>query len=155
MGSYRKGQPVTIEELLERVVVTALGCWIWIGGNSGTDREVSGSNYPRILRPGTRNAMAAHRYVFQTFKGEIPFGHDVDHICARWLDDPWIHRLCVNPDHLQATTPIVNQQLKIYGMKNGSTMNAPQLDVEGPACHLHQHQPMILAPGEKPSDVSF
>jgi hypothetical protein len=52
--------------------------------------------------PARRRVMPVHRYVFETFVGPIPFGYDVDHMCARWAPDPRPCRKCVNPDHLQA-----------------------------------------------------
>lgn len=102
----RPRQPTTIEELLDRVVVCMSGCWIWIGGDSGS--EGRGAHYGRILRPGTRNAMAAHRYVYQTFVGPIPDGWHVDHKCHLWGWHPFAHRKCVNPDHLEAVPYRVN-----------------------------------------------
>lgn len=107
----RPRQPTTIEELLDRVVVCPSGCWLWAGGTSG-DRA-TGGGYPRILRPGTRNAMAAHRYVYQTFVGPIPPAHDVDHVCRMWATYPRLARLCVNPAHLEAVTFEENQRRKI------------------------------------------
>lgn len=102
----RSAQPTTIEELLDRVVVCPSGCWLWAGGDSGSDGR--GAGYGRILRPGTRNAMAAHRYVFLTFVGPIPEGHHVDHKCRAWAPYPLLSRRCVNPDHLEAVPPLTN-----------------------------------------------
>lgn len=98
-------QPTTIEALLERVVVCPSGCWPWAGGQSDGS---GGAIYGRILRPGTRNAMAAHRYVFLTFKGPIPPGWHVDHICRQWATIPKLAGLCCNPDHLEAVPHRVN-----------------------------------------------
>jgi len=106
----RTRQPQTIDELLDRVVVCMSGCWIWTGGDSGA--EGRGAHYGRILRPGTRNAMAAHRYVYQTFVGPIPPGYQVDHRCHAWGWHPYAHRRCVNPDHLEAVSPAANQVRK-------------------------------------------
>lgn len=100
----RSKQPTTILELLDRVVVCPSGCWLFIGGDSG-------NGYGRILRPGTRNAMAAHRYVFLTFKGPIPLGWHVDHLCRAWAyddRDAFLCRRCVNPDHLEAVPHRIN-----------------------------------------------
>ena len=98
-------QPETIDELLERVVVSPCGCWLWAGGQSG-------NGYGRILRPGTRNAMAAHRYVCETIAGRtIPPGWQVDHICRRWketIELAYLGRLCVNPEHLEPVPHKVN-----------------------------------------------
>lgn len=109
-GMGRTRQPTTIEELLDRVVVCPSGCWMWAGGLSSDDREERGSGYGRILRPGTRRMMAAHRYVYETFVGPIAAGHHVDHCCARWSTDRWLSRRCVRPEHLEVVTVGVNMQ---------------------------------------------
>ena len=108
VGRGRSAQPKTIDELLDRCVVCPSGCWLFIGGDSG-------NGYGRILRPGTRNAMAAHRYVHEQFIGPIPPGFDVDHLCAGWVDQIahlFITRRCVRPEHLEAVTAAENQRRK-------------------------------------------
>lgn len=151
----RRRQPTTIEELLapDRVWVTPCGCWLWLGGDDGYGDPVHGLGaYGRILRPGTRNAMPVHRYVFETFVGPIPDGYDVDHICAKWAPDARVSRKCVNPDHLQAVTPLLNQQLKLL-RRLGYGTHEMDLDEPAPA-RLQQPSPApILAPGEIDDDV--
>jgi len=144
----RPRQPQTIEELLDRVVVAPNGCWIWAGGDSGDDRSKTGSGYGRILRPGTRNAMAAHRYVYETFVGRIPFGHQIDHVCARWSLDPWINRRCVNPAHLETVTHKVNMWRRDHN-------NARTVDIDF-VCDAIDKPPApapLLAPGESLEDL--
>lgn len=108
-GRGRSRQPQTIDELLDRVVVCPSGCWLFIGGDSG-------NGYGRILKPNTRNAMAAHRYVHEQFIGPIPPGLDVDHLCAGWAEDlrqVFLSRRCIRPEHLEAVPASENQRRKI------------------------------------------
>lgn len=150
----RSRQPTTLEELLDRVVVCPSGCWLWAGGDDGSGRGA----YGRILRPGTRRVMPAHRYVHETFIGPIPFGYDVDHICAKWTYDPLLTHRCVNPDHLQAIPPRLNQQLKLF-RRRGWGIYDMNFEVEppdgwqpplpAPVCEP------ILAPGETLDDVEI
>lgn len=67
------------------------GCWLWIGsqnwGGYGVMR-VAGKTVP------------AHRVSYSTFVGPIPEGLDLDHLCRV--------RCCVNPDHLEPVTRLVN-----------------------------------------------
>lgn len=113
-----KPRPIeTIEDLLDRVVVCPSGCWLWAGGLSSDDRSERGSGYGRILRPGTRRMMAAHRFVYEKFVGRIPLGCHVDHLCARWGGDRWLARRCVRPEHLEAVTHAVNMERRDEGLQ--------------------------------------
>lgn len=149
----RRRQPVTIAELLERVVVCPSGCWIWAGGDSGEYGR--GAGYGRILRPGTRNAMAAHRYVYQVFVGPIPPGCQVDHICRAWAWHPTAGRRCVNPDHLEAVPPGVNQvrrNLALAGTR-ALPLGAP-VALEVAAIAARPEPAPLLAPGETAADLA-
>lgn len=140
----RPRQSTTIEELLDRVVVSMSACWIWAGGDSGS--EGRGAGYGRILRPGTRNAMAAHRYVYETFVGPIPAGWHVDHRCAAWHCDPFLSRRCVNPDHLEAVPPGVNIVRRNH--HNAMTRELPVDEIEDSS----PRPDPLLAPGERVED---
>lgn len=151
----RRSQPRTIVDLLapDRVWVTPCGCWLWLGGDDGScDSDHGLGAYGRILRPGTRLVMPVHRYVFETFKGPIPDGYDVDHMCAKWQPDPRVSRKCVNPDHLQAVTPLLNQQLKLFRRKGWGTFDM-DFDNDGDAREMPPVSAPILAPGEREEDL--
>jgi hypothetical protein len=145
----RRKQPTTIEELLERVVVCMSGCWIWAGGDSGS--EGRGAHYGRILRPGTRNAMAAHRYVYQTFVGKIPPGYHVDHKCHLWGWHPYAHRRCVNPDHLEAIPFAVNMARRDYAAALTRELFVCE-PLPPPQADNFAH---LCAPGERLADLAF
>lgn len=99
----------TILDVLERVVVCPSGCWLWAGADSGNHPK--SGNYGKVLPPGARTPEAAHRFIYRKFVGKIPKGHDVDHKCRHWHGEQWawITRRCVNPDHLEAVKPVINQ----------------------------------------------
>lgn len=67
------------------------GCWIWIGGQDGNGYGSYYHNY---------KVKHAHRFVFEQFKGQIPLGMDLDHLCRV--------PLCVNPEHLEVVTRAIN-----------------------------------------------
>jgi hypothetical protein len=94
MNSFNKAVDLTQKvnrHFYEKLEVSLNGCWLWKGGlNKG--------GYGRF-RAGTRT-IPAHRYSYTLFKGEIPEGLHLDHLCR-------VHN-CVNPDHLEPVTPKEN-----------------------------------------------
>ena len=81
-----------IERFIERIPFS--GCWLWIGVcNKG--------GYGKLKISHSRS-MAAHRYAYQAYGGEIQNGLCVCHRC----DTP----SCVNPDHLFVGTMTDNMR---------------------------------------------
>lgn len=74
------------------------GCWLWRGAvtkNSGYGQFSVCFSRPRhVVHNG------AHRLAFLLWKGPIPEGLAIDHLCRV--------RNCVNPEHLEAVTPREN-----------------------------------------------
>src|SRR6188474_2118304 len=62
------------------------GCWEWIG-------SITKCGYGVIWN---QKLIYAHRLSYEFFKGPIPNGKQMDHLCR--------HRHCVNPAHLEAVT---------------------------------------------------
>lgn len=94
-GKARPG----IDRLLEKIVVDAAGCWLFQGQQSKDGYakiQIGGYGFDG---PRSRNAMA-HRVTYEHYKGPIPDGLQIDHLCRV--------RHCVNPDHLEAVTQYVN-----------------------------------------------
>jgi hypothetical protein len=150
----RTRQPQTIEELLEphRVWVTPCGCWLWLGGDDGYGDEFGTGAYGRILKPGTRIVEPVHRYVHKKFKGPIPPGYDVDHLCAKWSPNILTIRKCINPDHLEAVPPLLNQQRKFLRRLGYGTED---MDLRHPARTRPTlpDLPPLMAPGESVEDL--
>ncbi|MET8314824.1 HNH endonuclease signature motif containing protein [Rhodococcus erythropolis] len=66
-------------------------CWEWA---KGRDRD----GYGRIKFHGKHRA--AHRVAYEAFRGPIPEGLHIDHLCRT--------RHCVNPAHMEPVTNLVN-----------------------------------------------
>lgn len=85
-----------VERVLARTFVTDAGCWQYTGNRwDGYGRVQVGS------RPdGTRKKVSAHRVVWEHFRGPIPAGLVIDHLCR--------NRACQNPDHMRIVSPHEN-----------------------------------------------
>lgn len=68
-------------------------CWIW-------KREIGNNHYPRFARRG--RDFFCHRISYELFKGDIPEGMTIDHLCY--------NHNCINPEHLEAVTSSENSR---------------------------------------------
>lgn len=80
-------QGLAIDYISARVAIQDCGCWFW---TNAPDDKGYGRAYD-----GTK-LVVAHRFVYQEFKGTIPDGLELDHLCRT--------PSCVNPDHLEPVT---------------------------------------------------
>ena len=86
-------KPVSDDTLLNRYEpVTESGCWLWSG-------QIAPNGYGRMNATRIKT-MYPHRFFYEKYKGSIPDGLTIDHLCRV--------RCCVNPDHLEAVTQRVN-----------------------------------------------
>lgn len=77
--------------LLEGIELTDSGCWRWV---KGKDRYGYGK-----INVGGRNR-GAHRVSYETFRGRVPDGLQLDHLCRV--------RNCINPRHMECVTSAQN-----------------------------------------------
>lgn len=73
------------------LIQSSSGCWLWIGGTGSM-------GYGRVRINGGRPYV--HRLVYEEFKGKIPQGLVLDHLCRT--------PSCCNPRHLEAVSHRVN-----------------------------------------------
>ena len=71
----------------QQVEVMPHGCWKW-------QRATTNGGYGHFSLNG--KDVRAHRYAFEQSVGEIPQGHELDHLCR--------NPKCVNPQHLEVVT---------------------------------------------------
>ena len=67
------------------------GCWLWTG-------SANKAGYGHTKHNGT--TWVAHRLGWTLYRGPIPEGMFIDHMCRQ--------KGCVNPDHLRLVTPRIN-----------------------------------------------
>lgn len=89
---------------LRFVRLDSSGCWIWQGGRSG-------NRYGTFWVRGCQ--ISTHRYAYTAFRGAIPPGAEIDHVCR--------NKACCNPAHLEPVTHSENEQRKpAYGNQWGT-----------------------------------
>lgn len=79
---------LTISRFLQKLAPQEDGCWLWTAATAG------GTGYGSF-HDGTKR-LGAHRFAYELWRGPIPEGLELDHVCQV--------RPCVNPDHLRAVT---------------------------------------------------
>lgn len=78
-----------------RFTKTESGCWEYIGKIARNGYGVF-TEYVGIKSQNDNICHLAHRFSYELFKGKIPKGLQIDHLCR--------NRKCVNPDHMEIVT---------------------------------------------------
>ena len=105
-----------IAEKFWRSIQRSESCWLWAGTKTG-------AGYAVLATTRQYGMLYAHRWAFETFKGEIPEGCEIDHLCRVCS--------CVNPDHLEAVPH------KINVLRGVSPMAANATKTHCPKGHLY------------------
>jgi HNH endonuclease len=101
------------------------GCWVWTAG-------LKSGGYASIgIGGGRRGVISGHQAAWLLFRGEIPRGLELDHLCR--------NTACVNPDHLEAVTHVENMR---RGAVNGGALWKPKT-------HCSKRHPMT------PENIGF
>ena len=106
-------------------------CWVWMACLTST-------SYGQFTTTRTRLHVYAHRYSYELCRGPIPRGLVIDHLCR--------NRSCVNPDHLEAVTDLVN-------IRRGLAMTVPGERVRQrthcPSGHPYSPENTYIRPGNR------
>jgi hypothetical protein len=74
----------------------AAGCWEW----QGFRMRLGYGQFSHSYADGTRRMFYAHRIAYEWFRGPIPDGLTIDHLCR--------NTCCANPAHLEPVTNAEN-----------------------------------------------
>ena len=96
-----------MDKILQKVEKTST-CWNWLG-------EITNQGYGRLQFKNKR--IKAHRFFYMLFKGKIPIGLELDHLCQ--------NKKCVNPKHLEAVTHRENI-IRAWKIRIKNTPNCPK-----------------------------
>ena len=83
---------------MAQVSIDPGGCWLWMGHKS--------RGYGYFWWSGHKRQ--AYRFAYITFKGPIPTGQELDHLCR--------NKGCVNPDLLELVTRSENNRRGLLGV---------------------------------------
>lgn len=83
----RDTEPLPMEKFINAIRVLPNSCWQW-------QNSLATFGYGKFWIGNTQ--FMAHRFAWWVFRGAIPKGLQIDHLCR--------NRGCVNPDHMEPVT---------------------------------------------------
>jgi hypothetical protein len=84
-----------IEKVMPRLTLDANDCWLWEGSTGA-----GGRGQVWEVRNGKKRLRRTHQVTYEYFRGAVPEGLELDHLCRV--------PLCANPWHLEAVTHAEN-----------------------------------------------
>lgn len=93
--------PMLPERITRRVTHDDSGCWLWSG-----QAQKNGYGATTWKVNGRWTHVRVHRLFYETYKGPIPEGLEIDHTCKV--------KRCVNPEHLRAVTHQENLRTRAH-----------------------------------------
>lgn len=90
-GKYMIGMSPIGKFEANYIPVPESGCWLWIAGDNGV-------GYGKLTIKNKH--IYAHRFSYEFYRGKVPKGYDLDHLCRV--------RCCVNPTHLEPVSRKIN-----------------------------------------------
>lgn len=103
----------------DKILMDKYGCWLWQGY---CNEKGYGKFHHRA------DCSMAHRFSYVLFKGAIPEGLQIDHLCRT--------RNCVNPNHLEAVTCQEN-------IRRGTSGKYQLLKTHCPAGHPYEGENLV------------
>lgn len=92
----------TKKTLKKYIKILRTGCWCWTGA-------LVPSGYGQVRHGPDHKRYSAHRLTYMLWKGDIPDGLELDHLCR--------NRWCVNPEHVEPVTHQTNMSRGAIGSK--------------------------------------